>query len=137
MKLEPYAAEVYFQSRESVSSEEWGQILARFMECLADGCVKTGPCVIGHIKGLVRGPEKSYMRVSVTSESRPADLEGELPGKRDKLKLTINVIVYGLSRDSLDRITKDAADNLDLGSFESVEVKSISKKDGLTNIQAS
>ena len=99
--LEPFVAKLHFRLTEPAGSMEWKQVLAAYMEDLSRRCTEAGPCVIGHIKGLIVGPDKSYLRISVIDAIRPAESEGELPEESDNLTMTLNVIVYGLPRDRI------------------------------------
>lgn len=108
--LEPYA--VNQRWRLIGNADRWENLISQFMETLASRCHETGRAVIGHIKALALFPDGGYLRVSVVSPSLPAGVEGSVPTGCAELVLTLNVIVYGLERDALERLTRETADDL-------------------------
>ncbi len=135
LNFEPYAAEAVFWLSESKEENEWKKIFAEFMESIAAKCEMAGAELIGHIKGLVLGEDKSYLKISVTSTARPADIEGSPGLKTDKTAMNLNVIVYGISFEHLDDIVKEAAGDLKKGLIESVKIKPVQKNHHPVNIQ--
>jgi hypothetical protein len=103
--LEPYAVNVRWTTSAPVLS--WEGLIADYFEAIARRCQEMGPCVIGHIKGLAIFDEGGYLRISVVSSDRPADLEGRAPPETTSLLLSLNVIVYGIGRDTLERISRE------------------------------
>ncbi len=87
----------------------WEAILGGYLEGLAKGCEASGQCVIGHIKAITLFPNGSYLRLSVTAARLPASIEGQVPAGTHTLDLTLNVIVYGLTRAVLEQITLKTA----------------------------
>ena len=135
LNLEPYAAEVIFQLRGINVNDKWHGILADFMNSIAVKCEKAGAVIIGHIKGLVRG-EKSYLKISVTSASRPADVEGNCILKTNLITMDLNVIVYGLSFEVLDNIVKETAGDSEKGEVvDSVKVNPVQNNSKPVDIQ--
>lgn len=112
LTLEPYAARLRWHLSSAPASRVWGATLSEFLEALARRCTQAGPCVIGHIKGLARFPEGDYLRLSVVSPTQPADVEGNAPEGCTELTLTLNVLVYGLSRDLLERLVQETATDM-------------------------
>lgn len=113
--LEPYAISLHWsrpvelQADQSKPDTPWKTVLSRFLEDLAQRCHASGPCVIGHIKALALFPSGGYLRLSVIAPHLPATAEGEAPVDCVSLDLTLNVIVYGLPRESLENATLAAA----------------------------
>jgi len=108
--LEPYTVS---QSWKLVGgADKWENLISEFMETLAHRCAETGKGIIGHIKALALFPDGRYLRVSVVSPTLPAGVEGSVPMGCTELVLTLNVIVYGLERDPLERLTRETADHL-------------------------
>jgi hypothetical protein len=128
IKIEPFTAKVYFQLRALAENDVWQEILAGYMDTIAMQCDKTGKCLIGHIKGLTLGPDKSYLQVSVISPSHPADFNGSLAQGMSTLMLTLNVLVYGLSRDSLERIVQEVSTDSVQGLVASIKVVPVQVK---------
>lgn len=109
LTLEPYAARLRWHLPSAVASHEWEAILSEYLEALARHCDEAAPCVIGHIKGLALFPNGDYLRISIVSPARPADVEGNASEHYAELTLTLNVLVYGLSRDVLERLAQETA----------------------------
>jgi len=115
LTLESYAARLHFHLEAAMSKEQWQKNLSQYMEELARRCEETGPCVIGHIKALALFADGRYLRVSVVSSTIPAELDGNPPISFKELNVTLNVLVYGLSRDVLQQIVEKTTP--DLGPF--------------------
>ena len=98
--------------RLSGDAEKWENLISEFLETLACRCHETGKCIIGHIKALALFPDGGYLRVSVVSPTLPAGVERSASAHGNELVLTLNVIVYGLGRELLERITCETADHL-------------------------
>ncbi len=108
--LQPYAVKQRW--RLSAHADQWENLISEFLETLAHRCHETGKGIIGHIKALALFPDGGYLRVSVVSPTVAAGVEGAVPMGCTELVLTLNVIVYGLGRDALERITHETADHL-------------------------
>ena len=108
--LEPYTVKQRWRLFGDVG--EWENLVSEFMQTLARRCHETGKGIIGHIKALALFPDGGYLRVSVVSPTLPAGVEGSVPMGCTELVLTLNVIVYGLERDPLERLTRETADHL-------------------------
>jgi len=108
--LEPYA--VNQRWRLIGNTATWENLISQFMEMLACRCHETGRAIIGHIKALALFPDGGYLRVSAVSPTLPAGVEGSVPTGCTELVLTLNVIVYGLERHALERLTRETADDL-------------------------
>jgi len=109
MILEPFAAYLRFAFSDPKPIEEWTEILKRFLERSAMLCEKAGPCVVGHIKGLALLSGDRYVRVSVISPSLPAQAETNASANLAEMTVTLNMLVYGLSKKSLEGIVKETA----------------------------
>jgi hypothetical protein len=68
--------------------------------------------VIGHIKALSTFPDQTYLRISVVAANIPATIEGKTPAGCTDLELTLNVLVYGLERSTIERITYEIANEI-------------------------
>ncbi len=108
--LEPYTVKQRW--RLFGGADRWENLIGEFMETLARGCHETGKAVIGHIKALALFPDGGYLRISVVSPTLPAGVEGNAPEGCNELLLTLNVIVYGLARGTLERLTRETVDRL-------------------------
>jgi hypothetical protein len=107
LTLEPYAVVQRWDLPEAAG--HWEVILGNYLQSLAQRCSAAGQCVIGHIKALALLPNKSYLRISVVAPHIPASIEGEVPSDCRVLELTLNVLVYGLERTVIERITYETS----------------------------
>ena len=108
--LEPYTVKQRW--RLFGDADRWENLISEFMETLARRCHEPGKGIIGHIKALALFPDGGYLRVSVVSPTLPAGVEGSVPMGCTELVLTLNVIVYGVERDALERSTRETANHL-------------------------
>jgi hypothetical protein len=108
--LEPYA--INQRWRLFGDADTWENLISEFMETLARRCHETGKGIIGHIKALALFPDGGYLRVSIISPTLPAGVQGGVPMGCTELVLTLNVIIYGLERGALERLTRETADHL-------------------------
>lgn len=104
MTLDPYAAQLRFAVENPLSDRQWRSHLAEFLERIALKCDAHGSSVIGHIKALALFDDNRYLRGSVVSPHRPADVEGNPPEAFRQMEITLNVLVYGLERFFIERL---------------------------------
>ena len=100
--LEPYSTVLCLQVLQTGLQPEL--VLKDALETLAGKCPAAGNSVIGHIKALALFPDHQYLRVSVVAANLPATLEGAAPADCTELEITLNVLVYGLTRSQIDEI---------------------------------
>lgn len=105
--LESYATNQWWSA--SDVDAPWERLIDGYLTAIAAACAAAGPAVIGHIKAVALFPDGTYLRASVVSPDSPATIEGRVPFAANGLKLSLNVIVYGLDHRTLERITRDAA----------------------------
>jgi hypothetical protein len=105
--LEPYAAAQRW--RFSPKDTNWETLIVDYLQTIARACMEFDGCVIGHIKALALFPAGGYLQVSVIDPALPAGVKGCVPPDCAELTLTLNVIVYGLAHDLLERIAGDTA----------------------------
>ncbi len=108
--LEPYTVNLGWKL--VGEADPWENLISEFMETLAHRCAETRKGMIGHIKGLTLFPGGGYLRVSVVGSTLPAGVEGSVPTDCTELTLTLNVLVYGLGRHTLEQLTRQTADHL-------------------------
>lgn len=108
--LEPYSVNQRWRFKSPDVPRE--DFIAEYMEAIAHSCEESGKCVVGHIKALALFPDGGLFQVSVVSPHLPAAKNGRVPAGCPDLTLSLNVIVYGLERPSLERIVWDAADQM-------------------------
>jgi hypothetical protein len=110
--LEPYAVQQRWQMPAPLAGRDWETLLASYLAKLAHACAAAGPSVIGHIKALALFSDGGYLRVSAVSAIHPPTTDGWVPAGLAELSVTLNVLVYGLSRDVLNGLTRDIASAL-------------------------
>jgi hypothetical protein len=105
--LEPYAVSQRWHFAHE--NTHWESLIVEYLLTIARTCVEFDRCVIGHIKALVLFPGGDYLQVSVIDPDLPAGVKGHVPLDCTELRLTLNVIVYGLDRDLVERIASETA----------------------------
>jgi len=110
MILEPYTVRLNFKMDSPKTARDWGLIASDFMETLARNCSEAGPCVIGHLKGFARISGNGFLRISVISSDRPADVDADFSDDFSELSLTLNVLVYGHPKKLLAQLTRKTID---------------------------
>jgi hypothetical protein len=108
--LEPYA--VSERWRIPGADGRWEAFLAEYLETLARRSAEHKGCLIGHIKAVALFPGCGYVQVSVVSPKLPAQVNGRVPPGCVELSLSLNVIVYGLEYELIERLTRAAAADL-------------------------
>ena len=89
-----------------VADELHGRVDA-FISALTSSLQDDGCRLIGHIKGLLEVEGNEHLFFSVTSFEEKASYKGELPQEISKAKLTINVIVYGVEQEGVERAVRE------------------------------
>jgi hypothetical protein len=105
--LEPYAVSQCWSFSEE--NTNWESLIVEYLETIARTCVEFDRCVIGHIKALALFPGGDYLQVSVIDPGLPAGVKGHVPPGCNELRLSLNVIVYGLDHDLVGRIASETA----------------------------
>lgn len=90
----------------------WESMLGEYLQRIAERCAASGKCVIGHIKALSTFADQGYLRISVVAANIPANIEGKTPPRCVSLELTLNVLVYGLERNIVEKITLETASQI-------------------------
>lgn len=112
LTLEPYAAEQEWEMPAPLPGQVWQEMLTGYLAALACACTQAGPSVIGHLKALALFAEGGYLRVSAVSAQHRPTVDGGVPDGLRTLALTLNLLVYGLPRATLERIARDEAASL-------------------------
>lgn len=112
--LEPFATQMKWQLPEARPIQDWEAMLREFVGLITDKCSDQEKYLIGHIKGFSAFPEGGHLRFSVVSPTHPVDLEivEADPKNREKLSVTLNVIVYGLSFEEAKIIVEESAQSV-------------------------
>ena len=78
--------------------------LAMIVEGIGQDLKQAGCTLIGHVKAIVTSGGGGYLVVGKTDFDQPAQAKGRLPKSAESAKLTINVIVYGVGDEVIERI---------------------------------
>jgi hypothetical protein len=98
-----YAKKVNLGFKNLISANELKNKLEAFLSDLTAFLQNEGCILIGHIKGMLQIAENSQLFFSITSFGEKIKYRGELTGKMGKTSLTINVIVYGIEQNKIER----------------------------------
>ena len=110
--LEPYSVKLGLGLTTDDAGFSHDRAIIFLIERLAGRCLEQKGAVIGHIKGFASGPGGSWLRVSVTDGRRPADYEGSITGRPEKVELTLNAHVLGLTSERIEQILLEALADL-------------------------
>jgi hypothetical protein len=75
---------------------------------LCGGLGQNGGSLVGHIKGMIDADEKGRLLFSITSFEEGARFKGEMVGRITEAILTINVIVYGIEEEFVEKVLEEA-----------------------------
>ena len=81
---------------------------ARLLSELCGGLGQNGGRLVGHIKGMIDADEKGHLLFSITSFEEGARFKGEMVGRITEAVLTINVIMYGIEKESVEEVLEEA-----------------------------
>jgi hypothetical protein len=101
------AQEVDLTFEVPLPADELNGRIDAFISALTSSLQVDGCKLIGHIKGLLEVEDNSHLFFSVTSFEEKASYKGELPNEISEAKLTINVIVYGVEQESVERAVRE------------------------------
>ena len=107
--LEPFAARVYISPQEDIPAGDGQKTLVEYLETIAGKCDAGDDTVIGHIKAIALFADGTYFRIGVVSAKHPAETDGNSTADITNAKITLNVLVYGLSRSRLQQIVQESA----------------------------
>ena len=75
-----------------------------FLAELTRSLREQGCRLVGHIKGILEAGDKGHLFFSVTSFEQRTRFKGGLTGIAEKLDFTLNVIVYGVGSERIERL---------------------------------
>ena len=109
-RAHPTACACKWQLRfdDAISPSQLNSRTALLLSDLAEGLEEDGGRLIGHIKGLIDAGERGHLAFSVTSLEEGARFKGEMLGEITEAVLTINVIVYGVQEEIVERMLEEA-----------------------------
>lgn len=98
------------------SSDEFMVGLNNQFENFMNGIESDGCKLIGHIKMVVDAGDRGVNMGSITSFGRKVRWKGKLEAELEEVSVLLNVIVYGISN---DRINKRVDESFDFTGYES------------------
>ncbi len=99
-----YAREIIILPETAESVKELKASMDIFLNDVTCALQDNGCKLIGHIKGLLDAHKNGHLFFSITSFEEKPQYKGELTGKIEKVKLTINIIVYGVEKKQVESI---------------------------------
>ena len=102
-----YAREVNLMPKVPLSASELLGRIDAFVSELTCSLQDDGCKLIGHIKGLLEVEGNDHLFFSITSFEEKVRYKGELTHEIASAKLTINVIVYGVEQNSVERAVRE------------------------------
>ncbi|OPY31085.1 MAG: hypothetical protein A4E32_02069 [Methanomassiliicoccales archaeon PtaU1.Bin124] len=121
-----YAAKVHVEFV-SIHDEKGVQSMVEaLMSRIALDCVDQGTRLIGHVKCIAEIEKEKYLACSVVGHDGKARCSGGLGRSTDRLEMVINVLQYGLTTMTLEKIVKDRAPKA-FGADAKVVVETIGK----------
>ncbi len=101
-----YAVRIELHLHDAVPSPELQARLESLLAAIARECMANGATLIGHIKCLATATDKGYLAVSVVDTSTAPRSRGHLEDGVLELEVVLNVLLYGLSREKVERIVE-------------------------------
>ncbi len=107
MIFEPLALEQMW--RRTTKDHDWVPVLLDYLSSLGSLCNERFPSsLVGHIKAMAGFSSGEFIRFSVVSPGLPVGVDGHIPKDCTSLTLTVNVLVYGISRFNLESLNAEA-----------------------------
>ncbi len=108
--LDPYSVVLNFTFPEI--QNRWEELLSQFLVSIAEESTKSEKAVVGHIKTLTTFSDNQFFRMSVIAPSIPPTTEGQIPPGNTEIEIILNVLVYGVLKTELIKITRLKADEI-------------------------
>jgi hypothetical protein len=103
------AAKVHVRFRESVKPDEMQKMVEDLMTRIALDSVNAGTRLIGHIKCIAEVEAGKYIACSVTTHDGKPRCSGTFGTESQKLEIIINVLQYGLDKETIEDIVNREA----------------------------
>ncbi len=101
MNLHPCAVQMTWLSDVPVNDGDWKNALRDFFFKLGENCIDGGGNLIGHIKGIATVAGSPCLQMSLVSLNQPVSIDGSVPDATNKLQITLNILVFGMSADDV------------------------------------
>ena len=101
LNLHPCAVQMTWLSDGLLTGGEWENAMRNFFTKLGENCIDGGATLIGHIKGVATVAGSPCLQLSLVSLNQPVSVDGTVPDATNKLQITLNVLVFGISADDV------------------------------------
>ena len=109
--LTAYAGRLVLELPEHRTGEEIARMMGGLISKVTVRCFEEGAKLIGHVKGMVESEDEGFLAISSTTEDGRVQTKGDLEGGR-RLRMVINVIIYGLNVHKVECIVTEVATEL-------------------------
>ena len=93
---------VVITSSRPVTKEDFIKKIGEISKNLIEYLKKNGCTEIGHIKFISTTDGEDYLQISVSDISKKPKIQGILRKTFEKIKLTLNIIEFGVGREKMD-----------------------------------
>ena len=103
---------VIITSPKPVTKEDFIKKIGEISKSIIDFLKKNGCRKIGHIKFISTTDGEDYLQFSVLDIAEKPKIQGILRKTFDKIKLTLNIIVFGVGREEIDNKINEEMKNI-------------------------
>jgi hypothetical protein len=103
------AARVHVTFKQRIQPTDMQKFVESLMTRIALDCVTAGTRLIGHIKCIAEVETGKYIACSVTTTDGKPRCSSSFGIESDKLEIVINVLQYGLDKETIEGIVEKAA----------------------------
>ncbi|WP_019177833.1 hypothetical protein [Methanomassiliicoccus luminyensis] len=114
-----YAGKACIRFKAEIPPEELRTTVLELVSRITLDCAREGAWLIGHVKCLVEDPHEEFLSCSVTDQGGKAKCHGNMSRATDRFILILNVLLYGLADELVERI---ALDNLNASFGNALEM---------------
>ena len=98
----------YLTFDHAIAATELGSRTALLLSEFTGRLAENADRLVGHIKGLIDTDDQGHLLFSITSFEEGPRFKGEMVGEVTEAVLTINVIVYGIEEQVVDKMLEEA-----------------------------
>ena len=113
LPLHPVSVVMTLRFVQPRTPEDIKHLIADLFENLAQVVAQREKAIIGHIKGLAKLGVEDWLKVSIISPQRPAQVESSLRQPLAALDLATSFMVYGLEPEELYPLVAETVDKAD------------------------
>ena len=103
------AAKVHVKFKTPIKPAEMQKLVEDLMTRIALDCVNAGTRLIGHIKCIAEVEQGKFIACSVTTHDGKPRCSGSFDTESQKLEIVINVLQYGLDKETIEEIVNREA----------------------------